>query len=83
VRLDDRFVGSAYGVLDPETRRALELMAQKEGVLLDPVYTAKVLRGMMHSVQHGELALPPSQHVNALFIHTGGQSALGAYADVD
>lgn len=83
VRLDDRFVGSAYGVLDIETREALEMMAQKEGVLLDPVYTAKVLRGMMHHVQHGELVAPSPRHINALFIHTGGQSALGAYADID
>lgn len=83
VRLDDRFVGPAYGFLDSETRRTLAMMAQKEGVILDPVYTAKVLRGMMHSVQHGELASTPSQHINVLFIHTGGQSALGAYADTD
>ena len=81
VRLDDRFVGPAYGVLDSETRRTLVMMAQKEAVILDPVYTAKVLRGMMHYVQHGELISPSSRHINTLFVHTGGQAALGAYAD--
>lgn len=85
VWLDDRFVGSAYGVLDPKTKQTLEMMARTEGVILDPVYTAKVFRGMMHYVQHNELVPPPSpsEHINALFIHTGGQSALGAYVDVD
>lgn len=83
VWLDDRFVGSAYGVLDPEAKQTLGMTAQMEGVILDPVYTTKVMRGMIHYVQHGELASTSSMHTNALFIHTGGQSALGAYADTD
>ena len=83
VRLDGRFAGSRYGVLDTETKQTLEMMAREEGVVLDPVYTAKVLRGMMHYVQHGELDSDPAPHVNALFIHTGGQAALAAYADID
>ncbi|KAL4913133.1 tryptophan synthase beta subunit-like PLP-dependent enzyme [Aspergillus aurantiobrunneus] len=95
VLLDDRFVGSRYGVLDPQTKETLSLMAEKEEVMLDPVYTAKVVRGMMHWVGEGEIekdiltrsTTQPGQEqdqrqVNALFIHTGGQSALGAYADI-
>jgi 1-aminocyclopropane-1-carboxylate deaminase len=84
VRLDDRFVGSAYGVLDEESREALVNMAEMEGMVLDPVYTAKVARGMMHWVNEGEVvdSARSSDVVNVLFIHTGGQAALGAYADV-
>lgn len=88
VRLDDRFVGTAYGVLDVETRMALEMMAQTESMMLDPVYTAKVARGMMHWVQEGEIREDAQrqgneyEEINVLFIHTGGQAALGAYADV-
>ena len=84
VRLDDRFVGTAYGVLDDESKEALETMARMEGMVLDPVYTAKVARGMMHWVSEGEVAdsAKPLDQVNVLFIHTGGQAALGAYADV-
>ncbi|KAL2825966.1 tryptophan synthase beta subunit-like PLP-dependent enzyme [Aspergillus cavernicola] len=91
IHLDDRFVGSAYGVLDPQTKEALKLMADKEEVMLDPVYTAKVVRGMMHWVGGGEIEADirgyqgqrqERQGVNVLFIHTGGQSALGAYTDV-
>ncbi|EAU31245.1 predicted protein [Aspergillus terreus NIH2624] len=85
VRLDFRFVGTAYGVLDSEAKEALRLMAQQDGVILDPVYTAKVARGMMHLVQQGEIAPAVEGHheVNTLFIHTGGQAALSAYADID
>ncbi|CAG8900306.1 unnamed protein product [Penicillium egyptiacum] len=84
VRLDDRFVGTAYGVLDDESKEALETMARMEGMVLDPVYTAKVARGMMHWVSEGEVvdSAKPLDQVNVLFIHTGGQAALGAYADV-
>ncbi|KAE8380821.1 tryptophan synthase beta subunit-like PLP-dependent enzyme [Aspergillus bertholletiae] len=91
VHLDDRFAGTAYGELDPTSKGALELIAQEEGVIVDPVYTVKVMRGVMHWVEEGELIsdwsrrleTPSSQNrVNALFIHTGGQSALSAYADI-
>ncbi|KAJ5462696.1 Tryptophan synthase beta subunit-like PLP-dependent enzymes superfamily [Penicillium sp. IBT 31633x] len=84
VQLDDRFVGTAYGVLDNESKETLETMAQTEGIILDPVYTAKVARGMMHWVNEGEVvdSSRTSDVVNVLFIHTGGQAALGAYADI-
>ncbi|KAJ5573787.1 Tryptophan synthase beta subunit-like PLP-dependent enzymes superfamily [Penicillium hispanicum] len=86
VHLEDRFVGSAYGVLDAESRETLEKMAQKEGVVLDPVYTAKVARGMMQWIEEDGIKEYARRHgldeVNVLFIHTGGQAALGAYADV-
>ncbi|KAL4991681.1 tryptophan synthase beta subunit-like PLP-dependent enzyme [Aspergillus falconensis] len=93
VVLDDRFAGKRYGVLDAKTKGMLSLMAEKEEVMLDPVYTAKVARGMVHWAAEGEierdvlanLATHKGQEekqVNILFIHTGGQSALGAYADV-
>ncbi|KAJ5708955.1 hypothetical protein N7493_010289 [Penicillium malachiteum] len=86
VRLEDRFVGTAYGVLDSETKVALETMAQNESVILDPVYTAKVARAMMHWLQEKEISNYAEEygleHVNVLFIHTGGQAALGAY-DLD
>lgn len=82
VRLDDRFVGTAYGVLDDQSKDTLETMARSEGMVLDPVYTSKVARGMIHWVKEGEVAESGFDGVNVLFIHTGGQAALGAYADV-
>jgi 1-aminocyclopropane-1-carboxylate deaminase len=87
VKLEDRFVGSAYGVLDGETKEAAERMAMMEAVVLDPVYTAKVARGMLRWIQEEEIRqfarLNSLDKVNVLFIHTGGQAALSAYADVN
>jgi 1-aminocyclopropane-1-carboxylate deaminase len=83
VRLDDRFVGSAYGVLDDQIKQTLEIMARTEGMILDPVYTAKVARGMMHWVNEGEVLESGLDEINVLFIHTGGQASLGAYADIN
>ncbi|GIJ85336.1 hypothetical protein Asppvi_004193 [Aspergillus pseudoviridinutans] len=92
VRLDDRFAGTAYGVLDAQTSTALDLMAKREAIMLDPVYTSKVVRGLLHWVQQGDLAKDwllrtrdwerPDSSLNLLFIHTGGQGALGAYVDM-
>lgn len=90
VRLDDRFVGSAYGQLDPDTKAALDRVAQTDGLIGDPVYTGKTLRGLLHWVESGEIvrdwsarggATVNSEELNVLFIHTGGQSALAAYSD--
>lgn len=92
VQLDDRFAGTAYGELDQTSKKTLAFLAQEEGVIVDPVYTVKVMRGVMHWVQEGELirdwsrrleSSPSEGRVNALFIHTGGQSALSAYADIE
>ncbi|CAI7652180.1 unnamed protein product [Penicillium glandicola] len=78
VRLDDRFVGTAYGVLDDESQKALETMARTEGMVLDPVYTAKVARGMMHWAKEEVADSTPLDQVNVLFIHTAFTMASGA-----
>lgn len=87
VHLDDRFAGEAYGILDKDTAEILNLASRTDAFILDPVYTAKVMRGMLHWAQGDRV---PSEygvsredqgHVNALFIHTGGQSALSAYPE--
>lgn len=86
IRLEDRFVGTAYGVLDAGTTETLQTMARTESMVLDPVYTAKVARAMMQWVQEDEMKEFARRRgldqVNVLFIHTGGQAALGAYTDL-
>ncbi|KAJ9660216.1 hypothetical protein H2198_002722 [Neophaeococcomyces mojaviensis] len=88
IHLDDRFVGHAYGILDSDTAATVELAASTDALVLDPVYTAKVMRGMMCWARDRTASGATSRNAlgkgltNALFIHTGGQSALNAYADV-
>ncbi len=76
VQIDDRFVGGGYAVLTAAEKEAIRLVAQKEGILLDPVYTGKAMAGLLSLVRRGEIA--SSERV--LFWHTGGIPALFAYA---
>lgn len=84
VHLEDGFVGDAYGILDRATVETVNLAARLDSLMLDPVYTAKVMRGMLSWASN----FRPTRRVDhaedyrALFIHTGGQNALNAYADV-
>lgn len=66
------YVGAGYGLPTPEGEAALELLARTEGIILDPVYTAKALAGLLDRIRRG--LITPEQTV--LFWHTGGQLAL-------
>ena len=70
------FVGPDYGVVTPESREALHLLAQQEGLLLDPSYTSKAMAGLLAHVRAGWWR--PDQSL--IFVHTGGTPALFAYA---
>jgi D-cysteine desulfhydrase family pyridoxal phosphate-dependent enzyme len=71
VEVDDTQVGKGYGVPTPASTEALELVARREGVLLDPVYTAKAMAGLIAGIRRGDF----SQNQTVLFWHTGGQVA--------
>jgi 1-aminocyclopropane-1-carboxylate deaminase/D-cysteine desulfhydrase-like pyridoxal-dependent ACC family enzyme len=71
IEVDDGFVGAGYGVPTAESTEAIELVARTEGILLDPVYTAKAMAGLVARVRAG--AFSPDDTV--LFWHTGGQVA--------
>lgn len=68
----DQYVGPGYGVDSPESIAALELAARTEGLLLDPVYSAKALAGLLDWIKQGKLTAADT----VLFWHTGGQLAL-------
>lgn len=69
IEIDDSQVGEGYGVPTLASTEALELIARREGILLDPVYTAKAMAGLLHAIRTGTFT--PDQSV--LFWHTGGQ----------
>jgi D-cysteine desulfhydrase family pyridoxal phosphate-dependent enzyme len=68
------YVGDGYGVPTQLSRQALELVASVEGILLDPVYTAKAFSGLMGGLVRGRIK--PDDVV--VFVHTGGAPALFA-----
>jgi 1-aminocyclopropane-1-carboxylate deaminase/D-cysteine desulfhydrase-like pyridoxal-dependent ACC family enzyme len=67
--VDDGQVGGGYGVPTPASTEALELVARREGILLDPVYTAKAMAGLIARIRSGEIGADQT----VLFWHTGGQ----------
>jgi 1-aminocyclopropane-1-carboxylate deaminase/D-cysteine desulfhydrase-like pyridoxal-dependent ACC family enzyme len=77
IDLREEFVGPAYGVVTPEGWEALQLLATTEGILLDPVYTAKAMAGLIHDARQGRLGRDDT----VVFLHTGGLPAVFAYRD--
>lgn len=75
ILVSDEFVGPGYGQPTNKTIEAINLTAQTEGVLLDPVYTGKAMAGLIQMVRSGEI----SSGENVLFLHTGGAPGLFAY----
>jgi len=68
---------NGYGYCSKAGNEALRLMATKEGILLDPIYTGKALSGLIDLSKKGEIG--PDETV--VFLHTGGTPALFAYTD--
>lgn len=69
IEIDDTQVGDGYGIPTAASTEALELVARHEGILLDPVYTAKAMAALIGRVRTGEWH---AEHT-ILFWHTGGQ----------
>ena len=68
IEIDDRFVGSGYGIPTAASAEATEIVARREGIVLDPVYTAKAMAGLIARIREGEF----SSDQKVLFWHTGG-----------
>ena len=66
--------GPGYAIPSEEGDRAVELMAAKEGIFLDPVYTGKAFAGLLQMAAEGLL----SPDDNVLFLHSGGVGGLFA-----
>ncbi|MCR9140000.1 MAG: D-cysteine desulfhydrase [Alphaproteobacteria bacterium] len=77
ILVDDGYVGEGYGIPAESTMEAISLLARREGILLDPVYSAKGMAGLIGMVRQG--FFKPTDRV--LFLHTGGATALYAYQE--
>lgn len=76
LELWDDFYAPGYGYTNDSGNDALNLLAQLEGIFLDPVYTAKAMAGLLTGISTQRFA----QDGPLLFIHTGGSPALFAYS---
>ncbi|HET8745970.1 MAG TPA: pyridoxal-phosphate dependent enzyme, partial [Ramlibacter sp.] len=64
-----------YSVPNARMVEAVQLLARTEGIPLDPVYTGKIMAGLIGLAREG--VLRPDE--NVLFLHTGGLPSLHAY----
>jgi len=78
LRISGAQLGDGYGMPTRSMVDAVELLAQSEGLLVDPVYGGKAFAGMLSDIDSGEI----ESRSNVLFIMTGGSPGLYAYADV-
>lgn len=69
------YVGEGYGIPTPGTIEAIEMFAQLEGILLDPVYSAKGAAGLIDLIRKGHF----QEGERIVFLHTGGSAALFGY----
>lgn len=66
--------GPGYAIPSREGNDAVRLMAQQEGLFLDPVYTGKAFAGLVAMAKEG--TFKPDDRV--LFVHSGGAGGLFA-----
>jgi D-cysteine desulfhydrase len=75
VRCEGGFWQPKYSVPNARMVEAVQMLARTEAILLDPVYTGKVMAGLIGLARAGVLGA--GQRV--LFLHTGGMPSLFAY----
>jgi D-cysteine desulfhydrase family pyridoxal phosphate-dependent enzyme len=75
VLLYEDYVGEAYAHPTPECWEAIRLLARKEGLVLDPIYTGKAMAGLIDLVCKGVL----KEGETVVFLHTGGSPSLYAF----
>ena len=71
----DEYIGSGYGEPTEGMIEATKLLARKEAILLDPVYSGKAFAGLIDLIKNKKF----TKDDNVLFIHTGGAVSLSAY----
>ena len=68
----DEYIKEGYGIVNKEVSDALRLVAVKEGIFLDPVYTGKAMVALIDLIQKGYFR----KEDKIVFLHTGGTPAL-------
>lgn len=71
----DDYFAPGYGTPNEDGMAAVKLLAQLEGILLDPVYTGKAMAGLIDGITQKRF----KDEGPILFVHTGGAPALFAY----
>lgn len=65
-----------YGIADDKIKQGIEQMATREGLIADPVYEGRAIRGLLDLNTEGRF----SADDKILLMHLGGSPAIHAYA---
>lgn len=57
-----------YEKMSGNERKAIKVFAEKEAIIVDPVYTGRAAGAMLYMLDNNEIP----KNSNVLFIHTGG-----------
>jgi D-cysteine desulfhydrase family pyridoxal phosphate-dependent enzyme len=71
------YLKEGYGILNQDVADAIRIVAETEGILLDPVYTGKAMAGFIDLVRKDYF----DEGANVVFLHSGGTPALFPYRD--
>lgn len=71
---DCDYVGEGYGLIDQGVADALMLAARSDGIILDPVYSAKAMKGLIALSKAGRF-----EGERVVFLHTGGAQGIFGY----
>ncbi len=77
IEIDDSHVGAGYAIPTDDGMAAISLLARTEAIILDPVYTAKAMAGLLADVKNGEFG--PDDSI--VYLHTGGGPSVFANLD--
>lgn len=66
-----------YGLITKEGKNAILECANLEGIILDPIYTGKVMAGMIDLAQKNII----DKKLTTIFLHTGGLPILFSFED--
>lgn len=78
IQIWDGALAPGYGRIGSDAADVMGRAAREEGLIVDPVYSAKTLTAVPGLVKAGEI----TRGARVLFIHTGGLSAIFAYQDM-
>jgi 1-aminocyclopropane-1-carboxylate deaminase len=67
---------NAYGIPDGAILESIRLLACKEGLIADPVYEGRAVRGLLELADEGRFG----DEANVLLMHLGGSPAIHAYS---
>ena len=77
IDIRDGYVGRGYALSQPEELRLIAAACRAQGLVFDPVYTGKALRGLVEELRRDAVTFGE----RVVFVHTGGIYGLLAQAE--